>query len=173
MKNDFIRYDNVEEINHYFVSTICFWMLDYAKEYVKHKNKMIKDIDSRLRDVVLVNLINYIGGQGDLDFGLTIDSIYSKNNDNIKLNSEIVINYLIDMFSKYIFTEDIVMDAVENLDTGLEIMEFGAGEIVMVIIDYLNFIAKKNNYRGTFTAGYLEYCYSKKRGNKGQNELKR
>ena len=72
MGKEFVEYQSENGRIPYSASTLCFCLTQYAKDYISDERKLTSKIDSKVRDAVIVDAINFLGYQG----GIEEDELY-------------------------------------------------------------------------------------------------
>lgn len=148
MSNNFHYYEDSKIP--YYVSQVCDCVTQYAKEYVQEADRMIDNIDTKVRDVVLVDAINYLGGIGHIYFGLGIKNLYDEKTYEKEVAPQCLLTTLVTQYGYYIFSLGIVKSVLRNKYNGCD-EPFDDKDGAIVLIDFINYVAEKNNYDKRFT----------------------
>ncbi len=173
MKNnnnkEFIEYYN--ENGEYPCSPVmlCSSIKDYVKKYINTERKTIENIEQKVRDAVLVDAVNYVGRQNVIDYALHTQALYNNEEESIeieeKIEPQILLTAILNIYASYIFNEDIVASVVLNNHMN-EIEEpFDANDGIVVLLDFINYILEINGYDKVVT---IEDLYEK---NKKINDM--
>lgn len=171
MKNnsnkEFIEYYN--ENGEYPCSPVllCSSIKDYVKKYINTERKTIENIDQKVRDAVLVDAVNYVGRQNLIDYALHTQTLYDNEEASVEktIKPEILLTAILNIYSSYIFNEDIVASVVLNNHMN-EIEEpFDINDGIVVLLDFINYISEINGDDKVFT---MEELYEK---NKKLNDM--
>lgn len=149
----FTEYQSKKETIPYSASTICFYVTDYAKKYIKENRSAIKNVSQDVRDAVLVDAINYLGSVGGSFFGLITKDLYdNKEKPTEEVDSISLITVLKNHYAMYIFGYGIVDSVLRNK----HIQErFDANDGAKVLVDFINYIIEENGYERKFTINEL------------------
>ena len=142
-----MKKDNKESIDIY---TIYNNLVNFTIDYIKEDSPNISNISVSIKDGVLINLLNNVGiGYGNY----TIDELYDFQSDFYSFNTEAFLKYVVKFIASYIFDIDIVKSVLEDYDYGFHsrCIEFDPNDGVKVLVDFLNYIAKRCSYNHTFT----------------------
>ena len=173
MGKEFIDYDSSNGRIPYNASTICFCLTQYARNYIKEKRELTKDIDTKLIDAILVDAINYMGRVGWCDFALCTKDLHTNRYEEDYVDPQALITVLKNHLANYLFKEDIVKSIHINRHLNEVKKAFDPNDGAKIIIDFINYITKVNNYDRTFTIKELHNIYKEQKHNSELEELKR
>jgi len=148
---------------------LWFSLIEYAKDYIKEEHKIISHVDTKVRDAVLVDSINYLGKNSGINFTVYAKDLY-ENRRNIDANPQSLITELLKHYPKYIFEEGIVKSVLCNIHTNECTEFFSASDGALVLIDFINYISKRNNFDRTFT---LNELYEKAKSQNYNREMEK
>ena len=151
MGKEFIEYQSENGKAPYFTSTICYCLTQYARNYIKENHILTKDVDKKIRDAVLVDAINYFGAQNGCDFALYTKDLYENRTDEKEVAPEVLLTIMLYYCANYIFKRDLVESVLRNKHMNECREKFNANDGALVIIDFINYIAKQNEYDRIFT----------------------
>ena len=171
MGKEFVEYQG--ETIHCSASTICSCLTDYAKDYIKNDNEKIANIDTKIRDAVLVDAINYLGGQAFFGFGLYTYDLYDNRKRDTYVEPQALLTMTTNYYATYIFNEGITKSVLRNNHMNEVKEEFDANDGAIVLLDFINYIAKVNDFDRTFTMKDLYDKYQKQHHKIELKELKR
>lgn len=171
MGKEFVEYQG--ETIHCSASTICSCLTDYAKDYIKNDNEKIANIDTKIRDAVLVDAINYLDGQAFFGFGLYTYDLYDNRKRDTYVEPQALLTMTTNYYATYIFNEGITKSVLRNNHMNEVKEEFDANDGAIVLLDFINYIAKVNDFDRTFTMKDLYDKYQKQHHKIELKELKR
>ena len=171
MGKEFIDYQ--EKTLHCSTSTVCYCLTNYAKDYIKNDNEKIVNIDTKIRDAVLVDAINYLGSQAWCDFGLYTCDLYDNRKRDAYVEPQALLSAITNYYANYIFDEGITKSVLRNNHMNEVKKEFDANNGAIVLLDFINYIAKINDFDRTFTMKDLYDKYLKLHHKMELKELKR
>ena len=171
MGKEFIDYQ--EKTLHCSTSTVCYCLTNYAKDYIKNDNEKIVNIDTKIRDAVLVDAINYLGSQAWCDFGLYTCDLYDNRKHDAYVEPQALLSAITNYYANYIFDEGITKSVLRNNHMNEVKKEFDANNGAIVLLDFINYIAKINDFDRTFTMKDLYDKYLKLHHKMELKELKR
>ena len=153
----------------YSASHICFCLTQYAKNYIKEDRPLIKNVDDVVRDAILVDAINYLGMQGCCDFALYTKDLYDNRKFDEVVDPQMLLTILENHYANYLFKQNIVESVLINNHMNKCKKEFNPDDGALVIIDFINYIAKLNEYDKVFTIRdlcekYKIQCYQRDLG---------
>ena len=170
MGKEFVEYKG--KTIHCSASTICSCLTDYAKDYIKNDNEKIVNIDTRIRDAVLVDAINYLGIQTFCDFGLYTYDLYDNRKRDAYVEPQALLTATTNYYATYIFNEGITDSVLRNSHMNEVKEKFDANDGATVLLDFINYIAKINDFDRTFTMKDLYAKYQKQHHKIELKELK-
>ena len=159
MGKEFVEYN--EKTLHCSTSTVCYCLTNYAKDYIKNDNEKIANIDTKIRDAVLVDAINYLGSQAWCDFGLYTCDLYDNRKHDAYVEPQALLSAITNYYANYIFDEGITKSVLRNNHMNEVKKEFDANNGAIVLLDFINYIAKINDFDRTFTMKDLYDKYLK------------
>ena len=171
MGKEFIDYQ--EKTLHCSTSTVCYCLTNYAKDYIKNDNEKIVNIDTKIRDAVLVDAINYLGSQAWCDFGLYTCDLYDNRKRDAYVEPQALLSAITNYYANYIFDEGITKSVLRNNHMNEVKKEFDVNDGAIVLLDFINYIAKINDFDRTFTMKDLYDKYLKLHHKMELKELKR
>lgn len=171
MGKEFIEYQ--EKTLHCSTSTVCYCLTNYAKDYIKNDNEKIVNIDTKIRDAVLVDAINYLGSQAWCDFGLYTCDLYDNRKRDAYVEPQALLSAITNYYANYIFDEGITKSVLRNNHMNEVKKEFDVNDGAIVLLDFINYIAKINDFDRTFTMKDLYDKYLKLHHKMELKELKR
>lgn len=172
MGKEFIEFHSENGRISYSASTLCFCLTQYAREYIAGERKIISKIDTKVRDAVLVDAINYLGAQGCCDFALYTKDLYGSRRDEEYVDPQCLLTAVSNHYAYYIFNNDIVESVLRNNHMNSCTEKFDVNDGAIVLLDFINYIAKRNDYDRTFTIRDLYEKAQKQKHNRKLNELK-
>ena len=172
MKKEFIEFQSENGRAPYSASTICFCLTEYAKKYINEKRLLTKNIDINIRDAVLVDVINYMGMVGCIDFALYTKDLYDGKKHNDYVEPQTLITLLVNHLGNYIFKHNLVNSITRNkhMNNVKDIFDINDG--ILIIIDFINYITEVNKYDRVFTIKDLYEKYKNQHYNLKMQELK-
>lgn len=174
MGKEFVEYHSENGRISYSASTLCFCLTQYAREYIASKRKFISREDTKsreellIRDAVLVDAINYLGMRGGIDFALHTIDLYDNRIDDEYVDPQCILTAIPNHLACYIFNEDIVESVLRNNHMNNCTEKFDVNYAVAVLLDFINYIAKRNDYDRTFT---IKDLYEKAQKQNYKSEL--
>lgn len=153
MGKEFIEYQG-ERIP-YSASTLCFCLKQYAKDYIAENRKITSNVDKKVRDAVLVDAINYLGYQGGCDFALYTIDLYDTKRHEEEVDPQCLLTAIVNHYTYYMFNQGIVESVLRNNHMNECTERFDANDGAIVLLDFINYIAKRNGYDRTFAIGEL------------------
>lgn len=172
MGKEFIEYQSENGRIPYTASRLCFCLTRYAKEYIASERKLTSKIDKKVRDAVLVDAINFLGMQGGIDFALYTKDLYDGRVEDAEVDAQCILTAVPNHYACYIFNEGIVESVLRNNHMNKCTEKFDANDGAIVLLDFINFIAKSNDYDRTFTITDLYNKVQKQNHDRKLNELK-
>lgn len=172
MGKEFIEYHSENGRIPYSISTLCFCLTQYAKEYVASERKLISKINTKVRDAVLVDAINYLGMNGGINFALYTRDLYDDKIEDAYVDPQCILTAVPNHYATYIFNEGIVESVLRNNHMNDCTEEFDVNDGAIVLLDFINYIAKRNDYDRTFTIRDLYEKAQKQNHDRKLNELK-
>ena len=154
----------------YSCDLICESIADYAALYVEEERKVTKNINPRLVDAVLVDAINYMATEQYSDFYVEATDLYEYRYNCVD-DSQFLLNELLYWYPLYLFDQDVVY-SVRNSELTEFKKKFNKDDAVLIIVDFLNFIASNNNYDRVFTASDLYNRYKEFAHIREMNQLR-
>ena len=151
MGKEFIEYHSENGRIPYYISTLCFCLTQYAKEYVASERKLISKINTKVRDAVLVDAINYLGMNGGINFALYTRDLYDDRIEDAYVDPQCILTAVPNHYATYIFNEGIVESVLRNNHMNECTEEFSFDDGAAVLLDFINYIAEKNGYCRKFT----------------------
>lgn len=173
MGKEFIEYHSENGRIPYSASTLCFCLTQYAKDYIAENRKITSDIDKKVRDAVLVDAINYLGVQGGCDFALYTKDLYDAQRHEEEVDPQCLLTAMVNHYAYYMFNQGIVESVLRNNHMNECTEQFDANDGAIVLLDFINYITKRNDYDRTFTIGELYEKFKVQRHNAELNELKK
>lgn len=178
MGKEFVEYQSENGRIPYSASTLCFCLTQYAREYIASKRKFILREDTKareeliVRDAVLVDFINYLGMKGGISFALYTKDLYDNRIDDEYVDPQCILTAVPNHLACYIFNEDIVKLVLGNNHMNNCTEDFDVNYAVAVLLDFINYIAKRNEYDRTFTIKDLYEKVQKQNYKSDLNQLK-
>ena len=152
----------------YRISAICNTLTSYAKDYINQDKKQISNHESRIRNAVLVDAINYLGIINGCEFDLCTKNLYSGKKYPKKVDGFYLLSFMTNYYANYIFNQDMVESVLINCYTNSCREQFNQNDGALVLIDFINFISKKNGFDKVFT---LKELYEKAQIKKHNEQL--
>lgn len=149
MKKEFVEYEG--NTIPYRASEICFCLSDYAKSYILENRSVIKNIDNDVRDAVLVDLINYLGMIGCIDFGIYSKDLYEKQDKQCFVDSQCLISGIYKNLSYYLYYTNPSNSIKLNNHMNNCKREVSFEDISFVVNDFLNYLLEVNGYERVFS----------------------
>lgn len=172
MGKEFVEYQSENGRIPYSASTLCFCLTQYAKDYISDERKLTSKIDSKVRDAVLVDAINFLGYQGGIDFALYTRDLYDGKIEKGYVDPQCILTAIPNHLGCYIFNEGIVESVLRNNHMNECTEKFDINDGVIVILDFINYIAQRNEYDRIFTIRELYEKVQKQNHNRELNKLK-
>lgn len=172
MGKEFIEYYSENGRIPYSASTVCHCITKYAKEYINSERKLTSNIDKKVRDAVLVDFVNYLGRICGLDFALYTIDLHEEINEDEYVEPRCILTAIPNHCAYYIFNEDIVESVLRNKHMNECTKEFDANDGVVVLLDFINYIAERNEYDRRFTVREFYEKVQKQNYNRNLKELK-
>lgn len=173
MGKEFIEYHSENGTIPYSVSTLCFCLTQYAKDYITENRKITSNIDKKIRDAVLVDAINYLGVQSYCDFALYTQDLYDDKRHEEIVDPQCLLTAVVNHYAYYMFNQGIVESVLRNNHMNECTEQFDANDGAIVLLDFINYISKKNDYDKTFTIREIYEKFKRQRHNGEMNELKK
>ena len=173
MSKEYRNYYNKDSRIPYSASHICFCLTQYAKDYILENRKNIINIDKDVRDAVLVDAINYLGSRGCCDFALYTKDLYDKKKHKEEVEAQSLLIVISNHYAYYMFKRGIVESVLRSKHMNNCTKEFDANDGAMVLLDFINYIAKRNGYDKKFTIKELYDKYKIQKYNCEMYELKK
>ena len=157
MKSEFIEYEG--KTIPYKASDICFCLSDFARKYILKERSCIKNIDVDVRDAILVDLINYLGMIGYIDFALYSKDLYDKDKTHCYVEPQCLMSAIYKNLSYYLFYKNpgnsIKLNNHMNCCKG----EVNFNEISLVVLDFINYLFEVNGYDRVLSLFEMK-CYA-------------
>ena len=173
MGKEFIEYHSEDGRIPYSASNLCFCLTGYAKDYISEDRKITSNIDKKVRDAVLVDAINYLGEQGCCNFALYTKDLYDGQEHKEEVDPQCLLTTIINHYAYYMFNQVIVESVLRNNHMNECTCEFDADDGAIVLLDFINYIAKRNDFDRTFTIGELYEKFKVQKHKNEMNELKK
>lgn len=155
MSKEFIEYYSEDGRIPYSASTLCFCLTQYAKDYIASERKLISKVDTKVRDAVLVDAINFLGMQGGIDFALYTKDLYDGTIEEEYVDAQCILTAIPNHYAIYIFNEGIVESVLRNNHMNECNEQFDVNDGVIVLLDFINYISERNEYDRMFTISEL------------------
>lgn len=172
MGKEFVEYYSENGRIPYSASTLCFCLTQYTKDYVASERNLISKVDKNVRDAVLVDAINFLGMQGGIDFALYTKGLYDGRFEKEYVDAQCILTAIPNHYACYIFNEGIVESVLRNNHMNECTEQFDVNDGVIVLLDFINYIAERNEYDRTFTIRDLYEKVQKQNYKRKLNELK-
>lgn len=172
MGKEFVEYQSENGRIPYSASHLCFCLTQYAKDYILENRKIISDIDKKVTDAVLVDAINYLGLSGGCDFALYTQDLYDAKKHGEEVDAQCLLTTIVNHYAYYMFNEGIVESVLRNNHMNDCTEQFDANDGAIVLLDFINYIAKRNDYDRKFTIGELYEKFKVQKHNCELNQLK-
>lgn len=156
----------------YRISAICNTLASYAKDYINEDKKQIFNKELRIRNAVLVDAINYLGIINGCEFDLCTKNLYSGKKYQKKVDVFYLLSFMTKYYADYIFNQDMVESVLINCYTNSCREQFSQNDGALVLIDFINFISKKNGFDKLFTLKELREKAQIKKHNEQLEQLK-
>ncbi len=126
-----------------YIETICFYLTDCARKYIKLSRNATKNIHDNLRNAILIDAINYVGMRSGCDFGLDVNYLEDQINEGYEVPVKYLLNISFKEFGNYLAQESIEKSVIEHRD--LTNYKFGFDESYgeIVLFDFIRFIANE------------------------------
>lgn len=151
MGKEFVEYTSENGRVPYSASQICVCLTQYAKDYILENCKSISDIDKKVRDAVLVDAINYLGFKGGCDFALYTQDLYDVEEHEKEVDTQSLLTVISNHYAYYMFNQDIAESVLRHNYMNECTEKFDANDGIIVLLDFINYIAKRNDYDKKFT----------------------
>lgn len=148
---EFVEYDNGRNTIPYRASEICFCLTDYARNYINEKRVVTKNVDVDVRDAVLVDMINYLGMKGCIDFALYTKDLQEKCDNEYFVDPQCLITIMINHLSYYLFYDNPVKSIKLNNHMNSCKEEININDVSYVVVDFINYLLEVNGYERVFT----------------------
>lgn len=158
MGKEFIEYSSENGRIPYLAGKLCCCLTQYVRDYISSNRKIIENIDRDVRDAVLVDAINYLGLQGGCDFALYTIDLYSGKVDDEQVDAQMLLTTVQNFYANYIFQYGMVESVLRNKHMNNCRAKFDVNDGVIVIVDFINYLAQVNDYDRKFT---VEDLYKK------------
>lgn len=168
----FVEYKSKNGRIPYSVSTICFCLTQYTRDYIRKERKNISDIDENVRDAVLVDAINYLGIKGGIDFALYTKDLYDLKVEEEEVDSQSLLTVITNYYAQYIFNENMIESVLRNSHMNRCTDKFDINDGIRVLIDFINYISYRNEYDKRFTVNELYEKYKTQSHNFEMRKLK-
>lgn len=172
MSKEFIEYHSEDGRGPYSAAMICSSLEQYAKNYVKENDRITSNIDKNVRDAVLVDAINYIGLQGWIDYALYTNDLYSQKSEKISVSPQCLLTVAANHCAFYMFNENMVDSVLRNDYMNECNKEFDPNDGAIVLLDFVNYIAQRNDYDKRFTMRELYERFKTQKHNCEMKKLK-
>lgn len=169
MKNVFEKVESKTGTFPYSASKICYNLTEYAKGYIKHDESLE---NTKIRDAVLVDFINYIASYSGCDFGLYSQDLYEKMNDENLIEPEYLITILLNYIPAYLFGQNYVESVTANAHMHTCDTEINPHIGATFLVDFANFILQINDYENVYTLKELYNEYKEKEHKKELAKLR-
>lgn len=173
MGKEFIEYNSENGKIPYSASHLCFCLTQYAKDYISENREVVSKINRKVRDAVLVDAINYLGIQGGCAFALYTQDLYDSKKHEEEVNPQCLLTAIVNHYAYYIFNQDIVESVLRNNHMNKCTEKFDANDGAIVLLDFINYIAKRNSYDRKFTINELYEKFKVQKHNCELNQLKK
>lgn len=155
----------------YSVLTICNTLTKYARKYVQENNQL-NNIHTKERDIILTDIINYIGYMNNCDMALIPKDLHNDKEITEDVPADILLTTLVNNLANYIFKYDLfgkiyLSNPMNKLKNNLNY-----NDSVLIIINFINYISKTNQFERTFTIRDLYEKYKEQDYNSKMTELK-
>ena len=140
-------------------SNICLSLTGYAKSYIRGNRNVISDVDRNVRDAVIVDAINYIGSRACCDFALYTKDLYDGKRIEDYVDDQALLTICQNHLAYYLFNQDFVKSVITNRHMNDVDKDFDYEDGIKVIVDFINYIARVNEYDKVFTAKELHDKY--------------
>lgn len=169
MGKEFIEYHSENGKIPYSATTLLFCLTQYAKDYVKENREITSNVDKNVRDAVLVDAINYLGIQGFCDFALYTKNLYDDRKYEEDVDAQCLLTTVVNHYAYYMFDQGIVESVLRNNHMNDCNEPFDANDGAIVLLDFINYISKRNDFDRTFT---IKELYEKFKVQQHKNEMK-
>lgn len=149
MKKEFIEYEG--NTVPYRASEICFCLSDYARRYILENRDVIKNIDTNVRDAVLVDLINYLGTIGCIDFGIYTKDLYEDKEVKVNVDDRCLLSGIYKNLSYYLFYGNAIESIKLNNHMNSCKEKINFNDLAFVVADFINYIFEVNDYERKLT----------------------
>lgn len=170
MRKEFVEYHNENGTIPYSASTICFCLTQYAKDYIKENRKIISKVDTKVRDAVLVDAINYLGVQGWCIFALYTHDLYDEIRHDEVVDPQCLLSAIPNHYANYIFSEGASVSVLRNNHMNKCVEPFNENDGALVLVDFINYIAQRNDFDRTFT---IQELYERAQNQQHNIKMKR
>lgn len=170
MKKEFVEYEG--KTIPYRASEICFCLSDYAKSYILENRNVIKNIDNDVRDAVLVDLINYLGMIGCIDFGIYSKDLYEKQDKQYFVDSQCLISGIYKNLSYYLYYTNPSNSIKLNNHMNKCKREVSFEEISFIVSDFLNYLFEVNDYERVLSLFEMKNIADEMKHNIEMNKLR-
>lgn len=153
----------------YSASEISYCLIRYAKNYINGEHKNISGIDSKIRDAVLVDVINHIAIMGCLDLALYTMDLYDGRKETEEVDPQCIVTALVNHGAYYMFDTGIVYSVLLNSHMNECTEAFDPNDGAKVLLDFINYVTKVNGYDNVFT---MKDLYEKYKIQKHHMELR-
>ncbi len=168
MGKEFIEYHSENGRIPYSASTLCFCLTQYAKDYISENRKITSNIDKKIRDAVLIDAINYLGVQCCFNFALHTKDLYDGQKHKEEVDPQCLLTTIINYYAYYMFNQGIVESVLRSNCINECTEQFDANDGAVVLLDFINYISKRNDFDRTFT---IKELYEKFKVQKHNNEM--
>ena len=171
----FVEYQLENGMVPYSGSELCYCLTQYAKDYIKSNRPVTLGIDKKIRDAVLVDAINYLGIAGYYDYALYTNDLYEErcNIYEKDVEAQCLLTVSVNHFSYYMFNEGIVESVLRNNHMNDCTEAFDANDGALVLLDFINYIAERNEYDRKFTIKDLYQKFKMQEHNIELKQLRR
>lgn len=168
MGKEFIEYTN--KYGRRPSRALCICLARYAQEYIASERKLTSRIDTKVRDAVLVDAINFLGKK--MDFALYTKDLYNNKIEKDEIDARYTLTVISNYYADYIFNEGVVESVLKNKHMNECTEKFDENDGAIVLLDFINFIAERNGYDRTFTVRDLYEKAQKQNYDRELKELK-
>lgn len=139
-----IQNDDYQDI----ADSICFCLMDYAREYLHNVQANELEVTPKLRKALLVDSINYVYAclKNGREFGLNAQYLASDVVEDVSVELKSLLNIVLKEFGNYLardYIAELVVDHQAFTD-----YKYGFDDEVaeVVLFDFIRFIAMKNHF---------------------------
>ena len=158
MVRKYFKYQDNDEKNTYSDYDFYFCLTQYAKDYIAQGVNL--NIESQVRDAILADSINYFSNRLGVNLVLHVDELYVHKKYVSVVDPECLLDTVLKYYSFYMFSHNMVDSILNNKKIYQCETTFDVSDAISILINFINYISKVNNFGRIFTVKelYNQYC---------------